>query len=193
MSNNSSIEQWKPVVGYEGLYEISNRGRVLSLRSGRVLKVWKHYRGGLRITLSKDGVQKMRQIHRMVYESFVGEIPEGYVIRHLNDDSEDNRVENLASGTYVDNSQDMIRVSGHYQSKVENCPRSHPLGEGNLVAGQLKRGHRSCLACDRARVRVKRNPDLGTWQEESDMLFQKLFDDGKISNAVYLSWGKAKM
>lgn len=190
MEKPSNIEQWKPIVGYEGLYEISNKGRVLSLRYKRIMKTWKHYRGGLRLSLTKDGESKMRQIHRLVYEAFIGEIPEGYVVRHLNDDSDDNRVENLAVGTYKDNMQDMVRVSGHYQSKIEACPRNHPLSEGNLVIGQLKRGHRSCLACDRARIRVKRNPELGTWQEESDREFESMIERGSIPNAVALSWNR---
>lgn len=182
------VEQWRPVVGYEGLYEISNKGRVLSLRTNRILKPWKHYRSGLRVTLTKDGARKMNQIHRMVYEAFNGPIPDGLLVRHVNDNSEDNRPENLLVGTHQDNRDDMMRNSGHYKQKILECPRSHPLVEGNLVKGQLRRGFRSCLACDRARLRVKRHPSLGTLKDESDRIFKKLHNDGRISDAAFLSW-----
>lgn len=48
-------------------------------------------------------------VHRLVYETFVGEIPEGMVIRHLNDEPGDNRLSNLAIGTQKENVQDAIR------------------------------------------------------------------------------------
>lgn len=192
MYQPTNIEQWKPVVGYEGLYEVSNKGRVLSLRTNRIMRPWRHYRAGLRLSLTKDKVSKMNQIHRLVYEAFNGPIPDGYIVRHLNDNADDNRPENLVVGTHQDNINDMLRNSGHYRSKVMNCPRNHPLMEGNLVVGQLKRGYRSCLACDRARIRVKRNPSLGSLQDESDRIFISLHEDGFISDAAYLSWDQSK-
>ncbi|MCZ9296685.1 NUMOD4 motif-containing HNH endonuclease [Corynebacterium yonathiae] len=192
MYQPTNIEQWRPVVGYEGLYEISNKGRVLSLRYNRMLKPWKPPRGGLQVHLTKNKTRKMNQIHRMVYSAFIGEIPDEHVVRHLNDNPEDNRPENLITGTPQDNTNDMLRNSGHYRSKTTACPRNHPLVEGNLVLGQLKRGHRSCLSCDRARIRVKRNPSLGTLKDESDRIFRKLHDDGNISDAAYMSWRPAK-
>lgn len=188
---HTNIEKWQPVPGFEGLYEVSNKGRVMSLRRQKIMKPWKHYRGGLRLTLSKNKKGKMYQIHRLVYTAFNGPIPEGYVVRHLNDDSLDNRVENLAVGTYQDNTNDMLRLHGHYQDSKLTCPRNHPLMEGNLVPGQLKRGYRSCLSCDRARLRVKRNPNLGTLKDESDRIFRKMHDDGNVSDAAYMSWAGA--
>lgn len=109
-------EEWRPVMGYEGLYEVSNRGGARSLprvgRSGRTY-------GGTVITpsiekrsgypffgLCKDGEQRMGRVHNLVLEAFVGPRPAGHVARHLNGNPADNRVENLAWGTRLQNVRD---------------------------------------------------------------------------------------
>lgn len=103
------IELWKPIEGYEGLYEISNLGRVKRLERytydsiGRkqsfkemLIKLHKdsnHYY--LKVNLYKNGVGKPFYIHRLVYETFVGEIPEGMQVNHIDENKENNRVDNL--------------------------------------------------------------------------------------------------
>lgn len=56
---------------------------------------------------------KWKLVHRIIYETFNGEIPEGMVIRHKNDIPYDNRLENLLVGTQTDNMQDAIK-SGRF-------------------------------------------------------------------------------
>jgi hypothetical protein len=70
-------EIWKDVKGYEGLYKVSNFGRVKTLYHGkeRILKPYKAYNGYLLVNLWKDGKKKNYRIHRLVYEAFVGIIP----------------------------------------------------------------------------------------------------------------------
>lgn len=94
------LEIWLPVVGYEGLYEDSNLGRVKSLNyrhTGieRILKPKKDKDGYLQIGLCKDGKAKMHLVHRLVATSFLPNphnLPE---INHINEQKDDNRVENL--------------------------------------------------------------------------------------------------
>ena len=101
-------EEWKNIKGYEGLYMISSYGRVKSL--GRCIdrkckgKMWKeekimkpsvNKKGYLLIGLCKNGVKKMCQVHRLVYEAFYGEIPKGMQVNHINEIKTDNRLENL--------------------------------------------------------------------------------------------------
>ena len=100
-------EEWRPVVGYEGLYEVSDRGRVRSLdrtvgtyygervMSGRVLISSPFTSGYLRVGLCGVGRMKCRRVHRLVMESFVGEIPDGMQVNHVNGDKADNRLANL--------------------------------------------------------------------------------------------------
>lgn len=101
------IEEWKPVVGYEGLYEVSSLGRVRSLdryvknnysywlRKGKVLSPEKNKDGYLLVSLCCNGKRYLRTVHRLVAEAFIpnpDNLPE---VNHINEDKSNNRVENL--------------------------------------------------------------------------------------------------
>jgi hypothetical protein len=103
-------EIWKAVKGYEGIYEVSNLGRVKSLKriveridsrkrtvNERILKHTMNKDGYFYLTLSNRGVSKTKKIHQLVTESFLNHNPCGYklVVNHINFDKTDNRVENL--------------------------------------------------------------------------------------------------
>ena len=91
-------EQWLPIKGYEGLYEISSYGRVRSLnyRNKGVRKVLScHARLGyyIKVSLVKDGVSKYYRVHRLVAQTFLPEPLEGQTqVHHKNGDKRDNRV-----------------------------------------------------------------------------------------------------
>ena len=120
-------EMWRPVVGYETEYEISSRGCVRSLPRkvrhlngdrtipARVLKPQQEPAGHLYIRSLGGRGGKLAWIHRMVYEAFIGEIPPGMDIRHLNGNPSDNRPENLAAGTRVENAHDVYSYGGKYR------------------------------------------------------------------------------
>lgn len=115
-------ELWKPVVGFEGLYEVSNAGRVRSVdrvseiegRWGRmsrpvqgvVLKPLRHTGGYQRVMLWKDGRAKQTYIHKIVLEAFVGARPNGMQVAHGNGDKQDNRLANLRWATPAENQAD---------------------------------------------------------------------------------------
>lgn len=88
-------ETWLPVAGYEGLYEVSNLGRVRSLVSGRVRRPAKDHGGYLIVTLCKNGEQKTYRAHRLVATAFHENplnLPE---VNHRNEVKTDNRAMNL--------------------------------------------------------------------------------------------------
>lgn len=86
------IEEWKDIPGYEGVYEISNLGRVR--RNGKILKPLKDS-GYLRAHLSKNGIAKKVLIHRLVAFAFIPN-PNNYPeINHKDEDKTNNTVENL--------------------------------------------------------------------------------------------------
>lgn len=89
-------EVWKDIPGYEGLYQVSNLGRVKSLRFNKE-KILKQsfIKGYYDIKLAKNKVGKRFSIHRLVYMTFKGPIPEGLQVNHINEIKSDNRPENL--------------------------------------------------------------------------------------------------
>ena len=183
----SDIEQWLPVVGYEGYYDVSNHGRVRSLSRkvrrkdgalttvhGRMLSPRKHPAGYRKALLAKDGHKTYVYIHRLVLEAFVGPCPEGMVACHWNDVPDDNRVENLRWDTPRENSFDKARNGNDHQRNKTHCPRGHILAEPNLDPSD--RG-RSCKACAYARKRVaNRLGSEGRFEEMANSLYQEIMN-----------------
>ena len=93
-------EIWKDIEGFEGLYQVSNYGRVKSLnynRTGkeRILKAGKNSDGYLQVNLCKDGKMKNYKVHQLVGNAFLSN-PQGYnELNHRDEDKTNNCVENL--------------------------------------------------------------------------------------------------
>lgn len=116
-----SEETWKPVKGFEGLYEVSDLGRVKSLiadRNGRktsgfssrILKPGSDGCGYLRVRLTgHDGNLHQWLVHRLVLIAFVGEEKGKPQANHINGIKSDNRLENLE---WVTRSENMIHAYG---------------------------------------------------------------------------------
>ena len=106
-------ETWRDVVGYEGLYQVSDHGRVKSLnynKTGqeRLMRLITDKKGYLRVTLWKDGKQKMYQTHRIVAQAFIDNPDNKPCIDHINAIKTDNRVENLRWVTCKENCNNPI-------------------------------------------------------------------------------------
>lgn len=111
MIENLEGEVWKPVKGYEDRYMVSNLGRLKSLfwkvsdkhkyagqehlLSPGISEGKKYSKGHLKTVLSKNGKTKCVYIHRIVYETFIGDFKEGYCIDHKDGNPLNNNVENL--------------------------------------------------------------------------------------------------
>jgi hypothetical protein len=102
-------EHWLPVVGYEGLYEVSDLGKVRSLRDGQLLSLYVVDDYPM-VTLHKGGKQKTRHVHRLVLEAFAGPCLPGQQARHGRSGPDDNCwPENLEWGTAAQNAIDKVR------------------------------------------------------------------------------------
>lgn len=113
------METWLPVPGYEGLYEVSDLGRVRSLprnvfvsgvrghyvkrQKGRLLSPQRHNGGYEQIALCG----KLHLVHAVVLAAFSGPRPLGAVAMHLDDNRTNNVASNLAWGTPAENSGQM--------------------------------------------------------------------------------------
>jgi hypothetical protein len=106
-------ETWRPVIGYEGLYEVSDHGRVRRVAIGKGSRPGKilHYgmsKGYRSVALYRER-QRRFYVHRLVAEAFIGSRPAGYECNHKNGDKLDNRPANLEWLTQAENLQHAIR------------------------------------------------------------------------------------
>ena len=94
MKNN---EIWKDIEGYEGLYQVSNLGRVKSIYydKERILKPGKNTKGYLQVHLCKNGERKEYTVHRLVAKVFISNPNNLPMINHKDENPSNNRVENL--------------------------------------------------------------------------------------------------
>lgn len=95
--NNTIDEKWYPVKNYEGLYEVSDKGRVRSLKSGqpKILKPRRTIKGYLQVDLYKNGDRKFCYIHRLVAQTFIPNPDNLPQVNHISEDKENNSVHNL--------------------------------------------------------------------------------------------------
>jgi hypothetical protein len=129
-------EEWRPVVGWEGLYEVSDLGRIRSLDK-TVARGRKHtvkifmparfigqyrigrYRNYWGVVLHRDGKRRLRMVHRLVMDAFVGPLPPGLETRHGPAGSLDNCMKNLCYGTPAENTADQFRDGVHPIGSVQ--------------------------------------------------------------------------
>ena len=132
-------ELWKSIKGYEGLYEVSTLGRVRSIKrvvvnkrkrkmtiKETILKPENVYNGYERVFLCKNGKGVHKRVATLVYESFVGAIPEGLEIDHINGDNRDNRLANLRVCTHKENCNNPITLE---RMRKANASRSRKVKE----------------------------------------------------------------
>jgi hypothetical protein len=134
------MQTWLPVLGYEGVYEVSISGLVR--RSDgyhpvpRTLKPGKNHHGYLFVSLSRGGKMQTIFVHRLVAEAFIGPRPAGMTINHKNGDKEDNRASNLEFMSHADNMR-------HADTILNRITPTRARGERNGCATfpeRLKRG-----------------------------------------------------
>lgn len=132
------IEEWKDIKDYEGLYQVSNFGRVRSLpkewitgwnnvkrkHSGFILKPSNHG-GYLAVTLSKNKINKYKSVHRLVLQAFIGE--SNLDCNHKDGDKSNNYLNNLEYCTESENALHAYKIGlnknigeNHRSSKLNN-------------------------------------------------------------------------
>lgn len=98
------MEIWKPIKGYEGFYEVSNKGNVRSIRKNTILSQTVGVKNGYcYVGFCKDGQNKKMLVHRLVAIAFIDN-PEGKrTVNHIDGNKKNNAVENLEWATYSEN------------------------------------------------------------------------------------------
>ena len=146
-------EIWKDIKGYENMYQISNIGQVKSLehnvqqknrwgqtisriQKSRLMKIHINKNGYFRVVLHKNGIEKNYSVHRLVYEAFVGEIPDGMQVNHINEIKTDNRVVNLNLMTPKENSNWGTR-NERVSEKQTNGKNSKPVLKIDPISNEI--------------------------------------------------------
>lgn len=157
----TETEIWKEIPGYEKRYQASSWGNVRSImgREPRVLtlhtyKSSPYYKVQL---VDASGNKKWFRVHRLIYITFIGPIPEELVLDHINGNKKDNSVDNLRAVTVLENCN-----NPHTRQNYHN--RYHRPGEyERRSAGQIRRFSRPeerahiLRICKKARETMRRN------------------------------------
>lgn len=150
MTNPNQQPVWLPVATCPYV-EVSDRGEVRSLPR---INARGHKRAGIarRLTVNADGYLtvridgKLRNVHHVVMETFVGPRPAGMQIMHLDANRTNASLENLRYGTASENQQQRIADGNHNEARKTHCPAGHEYTSENTyrTPGTNDRACRTC-------------------------------------------------
>ena len=152
---SKEVEIWKDIPGYEGLYQVSDLGRVKSLnyqnsKHEKIMVGGINGRGYRHVCLRCNGVQKTKKIHQLVAITFLNHKPCGMelVIDHINDNILDNRLKNLQ---IVTNRFNVCKTQGQYSSKYKGVSWNKKMNKFQSYIGiNKKRIHLGTFDCELA-------------------------------------------
>lgn len=151
---NYNEEIWKDIVGYEGLYQVSNYGRIKRLSgfyfcghrnqdkriiNETIMSFSKNQKGYFALRLSKDGERKGYLVHRLVWITFNGSIPEGMQVNHINEIKTDNRLCNLNLMTPKENVNWGTRNIRVANSLTDNTKKTKSVNQLDINGNFLKK------------------------------------------------------
>lgn len=166
--------EWRPVVGWEGYYEVSDVGGVRSLPRG-VVATWgttdrlstrrypgkemrpqRNTTGHLLVELTRGGRAVGRFVHRLMLEAFVGPCPDGHIACHRDGDPGNNVLTNLYWATYTQNRLDTVRHGVDHMARRDRCKHGHEYTPENTAYRASGVGGRRCRQCERIRATNQR-------------------------------------
>lgn len=103
-------ELWLPVLGFEDMYLVSNKGRIKSLHSGKVLKPRINKYGYQQLTLYRDSKKKTKVVHRLVAIAFIDNPDTLKTVNHKDLNKLNNKISNLEWMSALDNTRHAKRL-----------------------------------------------------------------------------------
>lgn len=114
------MEEWKNVIGYEGLYEISNIGNVRNVRRNKLLKLIKTNLGYIQVNLYKNGIMTVLRVHRLVAQAFIPNPDNLPDVNHKDEVKTNNNVDNLEWCDRNYNNNYGHRTENSLKTKIKN-------------------------------------------------------------------------
>ena len=137
-------ETWRPAVGFEGFYEVSDKGRVRSLHAvsrGLILSQLSHTGGYKRVMLWVMGSAKQVFIHTLVLEAFVGPRPSGAQVAHADGSKDNNELDNLRWATPSENQADREKHGTGRVGKGSYQKNRFDAGQVRKMRASYEEGH----------------------------------------------------
>lgn len=174
-----TIEIWRAVKNYEGVYEVSDQGRVKSLSryvkqdkhirlvSERILKASKRNDGYKIVSLCRDGNKYIGLVHRLVAEAFLPNPENKMDVDHINTIRDDNRVVNLRWATRKENLNNEISIKRQGKKKKVKCITTGEVFESITSASKLTKIPHYLISacCNNKQESVKSNKgDILLWE-----------------------------
>lgn len=152
-------ERWVPVVGYEGLYEVSDCGRVRAVWAGKpkLRKCPVNYNGYHAVGLRKEGKTRIKLVHRLMLSAFVRPAQLNEEGLHRNGVRTDNRLSNIHWGDKSENMYDSVQHGTHNMARKTHCINGHLYSDENTfmrVRPPRRNPIRVCLTCQQERARA---------------------------------------
>jgi len=149
-------EVWKPIVGYEGFYEVSNLGRVKAVerivennggqqrRKERIMRLRIGRLGYLNVTLCRESITRVFSVHRLVAQAFIPNPENKPYVDHIDTDPSNNNVDNLRWVTQHENAMNPLTREHNSKSKM-----GHP----NYLPSHSEESKRKISEKNRGKVR----------------------------------------
>lgn len=164
-----SEERWRPIPDYEGLYEVSDQGRVRTLDRvitcsdgrkrplrGCLLKLQLNPLHGRRqVTLSRNNRLRTYRVASLVLSAFVGPRSPGMEVCHNDGQRTNDALTNLRYDTSSNNHLDTVRHGKHNHAAKTHCKHGHRLTEDNIYVPPSRPRSRDCLTCRRENDRLR--------------------------------------
>lgn len=148
------MEDWKDVVGWEGLYQVSSYGNVKNARTGLILRQGINGKGRYTVRPYSNGCGRTKNVHCLVAEAFLGPKPRGLEVCHNDGNCLNNRIENLRYDTRSENIKDRYRHGWVHPNKAKtHCPQGHEYTAENTYV--YPDGSRECRTCKRDNAKAQ--------------------------------------